>query len=168
MDRRILLDTLKDVRFLRGVATNYLEELANIAHIDEFEEGDVIFQEGKLVDNVYLVTSGEVALEVSASGINPQHVYTVGSGESLGWSALFDRSQRTATAVATEPTTVFRFDGEELLALCDKNPRFGYTIMRQTVIALAQRLKGMRARFIEVYRLQPTGFMCGPEEVGVD
>lgn len=168
MDRRILLDTLRDARFLRGVATHYLEKLADIAHLDEFEEGDVIFREGESVEGVYVVTSGEVALEVSASGIDPQHVYTVASGDSLGWSALFDRSGRTATAVATAPTNVFRFSGDELLELCDENPNFGYAIMRQIAIALAERLQGMRARFIEVYRLQPTGFMCGPEEVGVD
>jgi CRP/FNR family cyclic AMP-dependent transcriptional regulator len=168
MDRRILINALRDARFFRGVATHYLEDLADIAHLDEFEEGDVVFREGESVENVYVVTNGEVALEVSASGIDPQHVYTVASGESLGWSALFDRSKRTATAVATAPTSVFRFGGEELLELCDANPNLGYAIMRQTAIALSQRLQKMRARFIEVYRLQPTGFMCGPEEVGVD
>jgi CRP-like cAMP-binding protein len=168
MDRRILLNTLRDVRSLHGVATHYLEKLADITHLNEFEEGDIIFREGETIENVYVVTSGKVALEISASGIDPQHVYTVTRGESLGWSALFDRSRSTATAVATAPTSVIRFGGEELLELCDENSDFGYAIMRQTAIALAQRLQEMRARFIEVYRLQPTGFMCGPEEVGVD
>jgi CRP/FNR family cyclic AMP-dependent transcriptional regulator len=168
MDRRVLLDTLSSTTFLQGVSGEYLDELASIAMLDEFAEGDVIFEEGDPVDDVYLLIRGTVALKVSASGIDPQQVYTVGRGEGLGWSALFSRSQRTATAVATEPTSVFRFAGEELHALCDKNPRFGYAIMQQTVIAIAKRLRGMRARFIEVYRLQPTGFICGSVEVGVD
>jgi CRP-like cAMP-binding protein len=162
------VETLSDLRFLRGVTGKHLEELAGIARMEEYEEGDVLFSEGEAVENVYLLVRGEVALEISASGIRPQHVLTVGIGESLGWSALLGRRRRTATAKVTEPTIVLSLRGEDMLALCQSNPRLGFEIMRQTAAALADRLNAMRLRFLGVYRLQPAGFTCGEEEIGVD
>jgi CRP-like cAMP-binding protein len=169
MNREILVNTLSDTRFLRGVAGRHLEELANIARVEEYQEGKVLFTEGQQVEGVYLLISGEVALEISASGIRPQHVLTIRRGESLGWSALLGRRRRTATARASEPTTVIRIDGQQLIDLCQHNPRLGYEIMRQTAAALADRLNAMRLRFLGVYRLQPAGFTCtGDEEFGGD
>lgn len=169
MNQQVLIHTLSEIRFLRGVTARHLEELARLIRIEEYQEGEVLFNEGQQVESVYLLIQGEVALEISASGIRPQHVLSVGAGESLGWSALLGRRRRTATAKATEPTTVIRIEGEQLTALCQQNPRLGYEIMRQTAAALADRLNAMRLRFLGVYRLQPAGFTCGmDEEIGVD
>ena len=168
MNKQILTETLAETRFLEGISKSHLECLAEIARLEEFEDGDVLFSEGEPVDCVYLVICGEIALEVSASGIPPQQVFMVGAGESLGWSALMDSGRRTATARATALTSVARIDGEQLLAICEDHPRFGYEIMRRTVTALARRLQSMRARFLEVYRLQPNGFTWRTEEIGVD
>ena len=168
MSRQVLMETLGSIRFFDGVAKKHLEDLVDIARVEEYEEGEILFEEGQPVDAVYLVVDGEVALEVSASGINPQHVLTVGTGESLGWSALMERRRRTATARATAPTTLVRINGEQLIELCERNPSFGFEIMRKTAAALARRLNAMRQRFLEVYRLQPASFTCGSEEIGVD
>jgi CRP-like cAMP-binding protein len=168
MDRNVLLQTLQRIRFLEGVAATDLERLADIVRLEEFDEGDTLFAAGDSVDNVYLVVGGEVALEVIGSGVSPQRLLTVGPGESLGWSALIRRNQRVSTAKVTAPTLVFRINGEQLLSICEQNARLGYQIMRATAAALADRLHAMRMRFLEVYRLQPSGFTCDVAEIGVD
>jgi CRP/FNR family transcriptional regulator, cyclic AMP receptor protein len=168
MSNQILVETLSAIRFLRGVSRLHLEELAKIAQIEECEEGEMLFAEGDAVKNVYLLIHGEVALDISASGIRPQHVLTIGAGDSLGWSALLGRRRRMATAKVTEATRVVRIDGNELLELCQVNPRLGFEIMRQTAAGLADRLNAMCLQFLGVYRLQPAGFTCGAEEIGVD
>lgn len=168
MSRQALVETLASLRFLDGVAPKHLEDLVDIARVEEFEEGEVLFEEGQPVDGVFLIVKGEIALEISASGLDPQQVLTVRNGESLGWTALLERRRRTATARVTAPTSVIRFDGQQLLELCDRNPSFGFEIMRRTAAGLATRLHAMRLRFLEVYRLQPESFTCGAEEYGVD
>jgi CRP-like cAMP-binding protein len=163
-----MVKTLANIRFLNGVAPKHLEDLVDIARVEEYEDGEVLFEEGQQVDDVFLIIQGEVALEVSASGLHPQHILTVGSGENLGWSTLLERRHRTATARVTAPTNVIRLDGRQLLALCESNPRLGFEIMRRTAACLATRLHAMRQRFLEVYRLQPASFTCGAEEIGID
>jgi len=168
MSRQVLMETLASIRFFSGVAQKHLEDLADIARVEEYEEGEVLFEEGQPVDDVFLIVQGEIALEVSALGISPQLLLTVGSGESLGWSTLLERRRRTATARVTSPTSVIRLDGRRLLELCESDPRFGFEIMRKTAAGLATRLHAMRQRFLEVYRLQPACFTCGAEEYGID
>ncbi len=168
MNRQILVSTLGKTRFLQGVAELDLDNLADIARLEEYEEGDVIFTEGDPVDSVYLVISGQVALEVNGSGVSPQHLINVSAGESLGWSALMRRKHRVSTAKAIAETRVFRFDGEKLLSICDDHPRFGYCIMQATAAALADRLHAMRLKYLDVYRLQPGGFILGEVEIGAD
>jgi CRP/FNR family cyclic AMP-dependent transcriptional regulator len=168
MGSQVLLETLANIRFLQGVTEKHLEDLAGIARLEEYDEGDVLFSEGEPVDDVYLVIDGEVALEVSSSGVCPQQLLMLAAGESIGWSALMHRTHRMATAKVTAPTRVFRIDGMRLLALCEEHPRFGYQIMRATVAALAVRLHALQLRFFDIYRLQPGGFTCGAIEIGVD
>jgi CRP/FNR family transcriptional regulator, cyclic AMP receptor protein len=168
MNNQVLVNTMGKTRFLQGVAEGDLANLADLGRLEEYNEGEVIFTEGDPVDSVYLVISGQVALDVQGSGVSPQLLLSVGPGESLGWSALMRRRQRVSTAKATARTRVIRFNGEQLLALCDSQPQFGYQIMRATAAALADRLHAMRLRFLDVYRLQPGNFICGDIEIGVD
>jgi len=168
MNRQVLLNSLGNIRFLQGVAEADLTSLADIARLEEYDEGEVLFTEGDPVDCVFLVISGQVAPDVNGSGVSPQHLLNVGPGESLGWSALMRRKHRVSTAKATAETRVFRIDGEKLLAICDEHPRFGYYVMRATAAALADRLHAMRLRFLDVYRLQPGSFILGEVEIGVD
>jgi CRP/FNR family cyclic AMP-dependent transcriptional regulator len=168
MNRSTLLNTLESIRFLNGVCAADREQIADIARLEEYEEGDVVFAAGDSVDNVYLVVNGAITLEVNGSGVSPQRLLTVGPGESLGWSALIRRKERVSTAKATAPTLVFRIDGQRLLELSEQNVRLGYQIMRATAVALADRLHAMRMRYLEVYRLQPNTFICESAEVGVD
>lgn len=168
MNRQILVNTLSKTRFLQGVAELDLANFADIARLEEYNEGDVIFTEGDPVDSVFVVISGQVALDVTGSGVNPQHLLNVSAGESLGWSALMRRKHRVSTAKAIAETRVIRVDGEKLLALCEDHPRFGYCIMQATAAALADRLHAMRLKFLDVYRLQPGGFILGEVEIGVD
>jgi CRP/FNR family transcriptional regulator, cyclic AMP receptor protein len=168
MSREVLVETLASVRFLGGVAPNYLEGLADMARVEEYAEGEVLFEEGQAVDDVFLIVKGEVALEVGALGLNPQLLLNVGSGDSLGWTTLLERRHRTATARVTAPTSLIRFDGQQLIEFCKRNPSFGFEVMRKTAAGLATRLHAMRQRFLEVYRLQPASFTCGAEEYGID
>ncbi len=168
MHRQIRVETLGKIRFLKGVSKDHLEALAHIVRLEEYDEGDVLFEEGEPVDDVYLIIEGQIALEMNSSGISPQHMLTLGAGESLGWSALLNRSHRMATAKAIVPTRIFRMDGHQLIALCEEHPRFGYQIMRVTAAALANRVRILQQKFFDVYRLQPSGFICGAIEFGVD
>src|SRR5437764_6347249 len=98
----ILLDTLRDIRFLQGVAEKHLPKLSSIAVAKEFAAGAVVFREGHGSAFVYVVQTGTVSLEISGVGCGGTPLQTVGPGELLGWSPVLASGPMTATARARD------------------------------------------------------------------
>lgn len=46
MNRKILTEALQEIQFLHNIAPGYLEQRANISHIRDFAETEVVFREG--------------------------------------------------------------------------------------------------------------------------
>jgi CRP-like cAMP-binding protein len=140
MNKSDIFKSLQGIRFLNGIDSARLEEIANIARICEYEAHDVVFREGDTAESVYLVLSGKLSLELSPSTAYRKQLVSVGPGEMFGWSSLVENLRFAATAIVVEPTQLMRIDGLRLREMCDKDPKFGYEMMRRTMRALAKRL----------------------------
>jgi hydrogenase maturation protease len=154
MNDKSVLETLRDVGFLRGIGDEYLNQIAEIAEREEFPEGKIIFHEGGPAQFIYLIVSGNVSLEIAAPGVGSRRILTVGVGELLGWSPVLEQARLAATARALTPTQVVKISGQQVLTMCEHNPRFGYDVMRRAALALAKRLSATRMQLIDVYGSQ--------------
>ena len=63
-----LLAQLREVEFLQGFADDLLEKIAEMSRLVDFPSGAVIFREGDPATKVYLVTSGNVSIEICTRG----------------------------------------------------------------------------------------------------
>jgi CRP-like cAMP-binding protein len=151
MSRNILALTLEEIGFLRGMAPEHLEKVANIASIHDFDDDDIVFREGDAAEYLYLVASGTVSLEVCAAGVGCKQILTVGAGELLGWSSLLGQSRYTARATTPQAARLVRLNVAQVMKLCDADPHFGYDLMRRTALALAKRLSATRIQLLNVY-----------------
>jgi CRP-like cAMP-binding protein len=158
MNAADLLETLRNTRFLQNVDDEHLAQLAEVASLRHVPANAVVFREGQHDPNVYIVVSGEVALELRVPGQPAKRLHTVGKGELLGWSPVLEQVQMTATARALVDTQVIALDAAQILALCGHNPEFGYEFMRRTALALAKRLAATRLQLMDVYSSElPSG-----------
>jgi len=140
MNNKDLIQTLKGIRFLQDIDAAHLEQIADIAQICNCDVDDVVFREGQAAEDVYLVISGKLSLELSPATAYRKQLVSVGPGEMLGWSSLVESPRFAATAIVVEPTRLVRIDGARLRAICDEDPQFGYEFMRRMMRALARRL----------------------------
>ncbi len=154
MNKQQLVEKLNDIRFLQGVSQGYLDELATVASLRDFNAQEVVFREGEVAKQVYLVVFGNVSLEICAPGVGCKRILTVGPGEILGWSALLDQAHLTATARTIAPTQLVALDAAPLLAICEKNLPFGYDFMRRAMFALTTRLSATRMQLLDVFGSQ--------------
>lgn len=152
MSHNEVLQTLRDLHFDSGVTEDYLDGLADIAELEDFEQDVVIFREGDVPTHLYLIVSGAVALELGIPGQPPKRIHTVGEAELLGWSPVLSGEKMTATARTLQPTRTVKIGGQQLLALCERDPKFGYEFMRRTALALAKRLTATRLQLLDVFR----------------
>lgn len=142
---------LEEHGFVAGLPPQVRAELAALATRQEFRPGTVIFREGADADDLFLIDSGLVALDLFVPGRGPVRILTIGPGEMLGWSALLGRKSMTATATAQEQTTAFLIPGTKLRSLCDQNYEAGFRIMQQISSALAQRLTATRMQLLDLF-----------------
>jgi CRP-like cAMP-binding protein len=150
MDEQALADALREVRFLHDIDNEHLKRIAEVTRLRDVPEGQVIFRQGDVPQDVFLVVSGSVALDIAVNG-GQKRIMSVGPGEILGWSALLEQTQMTATATALAPTCVAEINTQQLLAICRHNPRLGYELLRRTSLALASRLSATRMQLLDSY-----------------
>lgn len=146
-----VLTALREVHLLGDLAEEHLRQLAAISQCAEYSAGKVVFREGEPATDVFFVVSGDVALDMCAPAVGCRRILTVGPGELLGWSPLLEQSRLTATARTLNPTRAIKVPAADLLALCQRDARLGYELMRRAALALARRLSATRLQLLNVY-----------------
>jgi CRP-like cAMP-binding protein len=142
---------LNHLTFAEGLTPADLDRLTEIASSASWAAGDVIFRAGERDERLYIVEKGRVALELVQLGRGRVTLLTVGPGEVLGWSSLFQGRPKTASARALLPTNAVALDAERLRTLCDSDPRFGYIITRRILSAVSERLEAARLQLLDVF-----------------
>ena len=94
-----MLDALKQVPLLAGLADDDLQRLADQSEQVSLAAGEVLFEEGSEGDRTYVVESGE--LEILKQSRNREiRVATSGPGAVIGEMAILQAMPRTATVRA--------------------------------------------------------------------
>jgi CRP-like cAMP-binding protein len=106
--------------------------------VEQYGRGAVIFHQGELGDNLYIVKSGVLEiLAAPADGTEAMPVAYLGTGEVLGELALLTGSPRTATVRAPERAELFTIDKNVFMDLMVTLPHFA----RNLCLVLAKRLE---------------------------
>ena len=135
--------------FLAGMDARHLQTILHGAREQQFQAGDVIFREGDPANTLYLIESGQVALETTSAGSGTTLIQMLGPGDVLGWSWLFPPFAWHFGARATQPTRMICCDGGHLLVQAEEHPSFGYDVMRRISQLLIQRLQATRKKLIK-------------------
>lgn len=99
-----------------------------------YQAGTKIFSSGEAGDCMYVVESGAVEIATFGTVLD-----TIGPNDILGEMALIDGAARSATATATQPSTVIAIDKVTFRNLTRDNPDFALEIMGR----LVERLRRM-------------------------
>jgi CRP/FNR family transcriptional regulator, cyclic AMP receptor protein len=139
--------------FFKGLRPEHLATLAIYAMQTDFAPGQMILKQGDLANRFYLILEGKVALETRKEDGTPVLVQTIGAGDVLGWSWLFDPYTWRFDARALEPGKAIFFYGTRLREHCEEDPRFGYELMERVAQVAIDRLQALRERLSELSRV---------------
>jgi len=134
--------------FFEGMKSEHLEVVAGCATEATFESDQVLFHEGEPANKFYLIQSGRIALEAHELADGTMSVQELGAGEVLGWSWLFPPFVWHFQARALEPTGAIVLDGAHLLIAAERNPDFGYELMKRVAQVLIHRLQATRKQLL--------------------
>ena len=153
---KAIAEYLSDHPFFAQLAARDIRLLATHAGERQVSEGDVLFKQGETAARFYVIETGRVTVEIPAIAGPSLQVQDLGPGEILGWSWLISPYEWDFQARVTEDTQFIEFDAEEIRALCDAHPRFGYAVLQAFTVLMSERLHA--ARRVMMQQWQPSGF----------
>lgn len=142
---------LKPLPVFRGLGTEELRHVAEIAEPRSCVDGECFVKQGEQGRDMYVITRGEA--EIRRSG---RVVTRFGPGDVVGEMALFDAEERSADAVAIGQIELLRISGDALLDLIDANAGLARGLIR----VLTKRLRDTGTRqdrvdqLIRAYRVR--------------
>jgi CRP-like cAMP-binding protein len=140
----IIPEEMRRIDFLQKLGEQYLNQIAMMAQLKEYEAGSVLFPQGEDSQQIYFVLSGKVGLSVNEPDGSSVEVAQLGPGEILGWSPVLGRHSMTATARAVTRCRVASLDVKEIDDLCARDPRFGCAFLREIAVVVSDRLWATR------------------------
>jgi CRP-like cAMP-binding protein len=140
------LHCIQQAQFFRGLAPAECAEVASAAQERCFSRGQTIFREGDPMRSVLVLVAGRVKLtQLSRAG--SEIIFRVGeSGGVLDGLGLSANSVRRLTAVSLGPCQVLTWDSHSFATLEERFP----AIRRNAVAILAERLRALEERFLEL------------------
>lgn len=147
---------LTDEGFFAGLEPAYIERLAEYAQRETFKKDRTLFRVGDRADRFYLLSEGEVSIEIAALEGPPLQLQSLGAGRILGWSWLIPPYRWNFQCRAEIDCRVITLDGVAVLAYCEQDPRFGYELLKRFSTLMSRRLAEARTRMMEEWN--PAGF----------
>src|SRR4029079_9496618 len=127
--------------FLAAFASNQAETLSRLATQVEFRAGESIFRQREVANGFYLIEKGEISLEYELPGKRRIKIQSIGPGELLGLSWLFEPYLWQFNGNAISDGTAKFLRATEVRKECDQDARLGYKLMEEIARVLTQRLQ---------------------------
>jgi CRP-like cAMP-binding protein len=132
---------------------DHLQALAKMCQLAAYPNQTKIFEEFDRAKEVYFIVDGQISLAICDSS-GCRQISLVKKGDLMGWSPLIGRARLFDTARTASKVRALVFDGEELVAYCESNPKFGYEFMRRAAIVLGERLSDARVQMLKLSGVQ--------------
>ncbi|MXM69148.1 cyclic nucleotide-binding domain-containing protein [Streptomyces sp. HUCO-GS316] len=136
---------------LRSLSAEHRSRLMRIAREVNIPQGTRLFEEGGRADRFWIVRSGSIALDMHVPGRRSPVIETLGFGDLVGWSWLFEPYTWQLGAEAATPVRAHEFDAVAVRMMCADEPEFAQAIEHWVGQVLAHRLQATRTRLLDLY-----------------
>lgn len=130
------LSELRNVALFGALSDEALEHLVSTLNVVQPSSGDVLFHEGDVAGDMYVVLEGEIEVLKRSRQGSDSRVAMLGPGDWFGEMSIVDVQPRSATVRAIAPSRLLRITAKDLDALY----RFDLKAYSLIVLNLAREL----------------------------
>ncbi len=95
-----------------------------------YNDGEVIIQQGKMGDSMFVVQAGRVEVLQQSDDGGEQHLAYLEAGDFFGEMAVFEKEVRSATVRAAGEARVLRVDKKALLTRIREDPLLAVNLLK--------------------------------------
>ena len=131
------LDLIRRVSLFSKLTPDQAEALASTVSKKRFKRGEVLVEQGKKSDALYIVLTGRTRVLMTDSKGREVILATLASGDYVGEMSLIDDAPHSATVVADQQVDVLVLGRASFLHCLGENMEMAHSVMR----VLVQRLR---------------------------
>lgn len=151
------MNAIKDLKatdLFKGLDMKQLQLFGKHFTEKTFETGELVFTQGGLAENLYILLEGEVTLGIKAKGEVDITATSVGKkGEAFGLSSLIKPYRNNVSATCTKKTKLLSINGEVLRKLMKQNRKAGMETMERVAEIYYNRLNNTRAMITNLFKM---------------
>ncbi|MEI5525583.1 cyclic nucleotide-binding domain-containing protein [Streptomyces brasiliscabiei] len=145
------------LRLAHALPTGHRDRLLRVAHEVDLPPGTRLFEEGGRADRFWVVRDGRVALDLHVPGHRTPVIETLGVGDLVGWSWLYEPYIWQLGAETVTRVAAHEFDAVAVRRMCEEDAEFGRAVGHWVGRVLSHRLNAARARLVDLYGCAPGG-----------
>ena len=140
---------LREHPITNGLSPKHVAAIAGCAEHQTLAKEQYLWRQGDQTETVYLLQSGQVALEISVPGQGPLRIEILHDGDVLGSSCLMAPRRCQFDARAVTPANCLALDGAKLREQMERDSDLGYELLKRIAPVIAQHLESARLRLFE-------------------
>ncbi|GLW50316.1 hypothetical protein Stsp02_59770 [Streptomyces sp. NBRC 14336] len=138
-------------RLNHALPGEHRDRLLRIGREVRFAPGARLFDEGGRADRFWILRDGTLALDLHVPGRRAPVVETLGAGDLVGWSWLYEPYVWQFGAQTVTPVHAYEFDAVAVRLMCQDDADFGRAVEHWVGRVLAHRLRAARTRLLDLY-----------------
>jgi CRP/FNR family transcriptional regulator, cyclic AMP receptor protein len=125
--------------------------LAELAQLQRFAPGEVVFREGGESLEFGVVRSGRIALRVVVPERGAVTILTVEPGDVINWSALVPPHRSTSTGTALSDVEILAFDAAAFRGALRSDDALAAAVYPRVLRAVSRRLMATRLQLLDLF-----------------
>lgn len=136
-----LKNALCSIRLCQYLNTQELDTLIDHNKIISFAPGEVILQQGKKSDGIYVIIEGSAIVTAKVLGAGHIKLITLNHGNCIGTVSFIEKGPRTTTVTAKTPVECLFINNAYFSLLTHFEPKTKHKIIRAITEDICDRLK---------------------------
>lgn len=149
----------------QGLTPQEAVDFAAHCKVAHLPPGGILFQQGDVSTDIFLVLSGHLTLVCDSPDGIPVVVGTIADGTVVGEMGVFDEAPRSATVTASEDATLLALPGEAFATMVDLGHAAAHSLLRWLRAQLCERLRVLDERLDAVFASDDTTDEVRQEQV---
>jgi len=142
--------TLPQMGFASELDLEERSQLGNFGEFISLVDGDVLIEEGKTQDALFLVIMGTFHVQTEMTG-RTILLGTIKAGDTLGEVNIFDPGQASASVISRSTSEVWKIDRNRLEQYLEAHPRTAARLLVSVSTQLSKRLRKMNEKVAVVH-----------------
>ena len=144
------MEAICNLPFVDDLDEGECGRLAGVASIVTLKKGQILIEQGKRDDALYVLISGRLQVNREMTGGGHVTLACIREGEMAGEMGFLDGSEHSATLQADDTTEVLQIKREHLEGLLNEHPQIVYKLMRAIAREVHEITKRMNMQYVEM------------------